>query len=176
MKTRVSLKYFVTDCRSSTLNSVYFGIFVTQDFFIYGGGTGILKLISPHAKRWWHFTKSNSSTPDVLIELAFIMKMRRIKSIQREESLVTWKDWSNNWLLPAIEVKELFLKDALKNLAKFTGKHMYWSLFFCKVAGYQPATLSKKRHRYRCFPMNFAKSLRTSILQNIRLTAPNRAS
>ena len=37
---------------------------------------------------------------------------------------------------------------------------------FNKVAGLRPATLSKKRPWHRCFPVNFAKFLRTSFLQN----------
>ena len=44
-------------------------------------------------------------------------------------------------------------KGALKNFAKFTGENLYESLFFNKVAG--------KRHS--CFPMNFAKFLRTPV-------------
>ena len=34
------------------------------------------------------------------------------------------------------------------------------------VAGPRPATLSKKRLQHRCFPVTFAKFLRTSFLQN----------
>ena len=49
----------------------------------------------------------------------------------------------------------------LRIFAKFTGKHLYQSLFFNKVAGLRPATLSKKRLWHRCFPLNFAKFLRT---------------
>ena len=30
-------------------------------------------------------------------------------------------------------------KGVLKNFANFTGKNLYWSLFFNKVAGFQPA-------------------------------------
>ena len=41
-------------------------------------------------------------------------------------------------------------KGVLKHFAKFTGKHL------C-----QPATLLKKRFWHRCFPVNFAKFLRT---------------
>ena len=31
-------------------------------------------------------------------------------------------------------------KSVLKNFIKFTGKHLYQSLFFNKVAGFRPAT------------------------------------
>ena len=54
-----------------------------------------------------------------------------------------------------------FKKVVLKNFAKFTGKPPCQSLFFNKVAGLRPATLSKKRLRRSCFPMNFVKFLRT---------------
>ena len=57
-------------------------------------------------------------------------------------------------------------KGALRNFAKFTGKHLCQSLFFNKVAGLRPATLLKKRHWNSCFPVNFLKFLRTPFLQN----------
>ena len=52
-------------------------------------------------------------------------------------------------------------KGVLRNIAKFTGKHLCQSLFFNKVAGLRPATLLKKRLWHRCFPVNFAIFLRT---------------
>ena len=55
-------------------------------------------------------------------------------------------------------------KDALRNFAKSAGKHLCQSLFFNKVAGLRPATLLKKRLWHRCFPVNFAKFLRTPFL------------
>ena len=54
-------------------------------------------------------------------------------------------------------------KDVLRNFVKFTGKHLCQSLFFNIVAGLRPATLLKKRHWHRCFPVNFAKFLGTSL-------------
>ena len=50
-------------------------------------------------------------------------------------------------------------KGVLRNFAKFTGKHLYQSIF-------SPATLIKKRLWYRCFLVNFAKFLSTPFLQN----------
>ena len=44
-------------------------------------------------------------------------------------------------------------KGVLRNFAKFAGKHLCQSLFFNKVAGL--------RLWHRCFPVNFAKFLRT---------------
>ena len=52
-------------------------------------------------------------------------------------------------------------KGVLINFTKFAGKHLCQSLFFNKVAGFRPATLLKKRLWHRCFPVNFAKFLRT---------------
>ena len=48
-------------------------------------------------------------------------------------------------------------KGVPRNFAKFTGKHLCQSLFYNKVAG---------RGLHRCFPVNFAKFLRTPFLQN----------
>ena len=42
-----------------------------------------------------------------------------------------------------------------------TRKHLCQSLFFNKVAGLRSATLFKKRLWHKCFPVNFAKFLRT---------------
>ena len=44
--------------------------------------------------------------------------------------------------------------------------HLRQILFFTKVASLRPATLLKKRLFHRCFPVNFAKFLRTPFLQN----------
>ena len=57
-------------------------------------------------------------------------------------------------------------KGVLGNFTTFTGKHLCQGLFFNKVAGLNPATLLKKRPWYRCFPVNFAKILKTPFLQN----------
>ena len=58
-------------------------------------------------------------------------------------------------------------KRVLKIFAKFTGKHLFQSLFFNKVAGLRPATLVKKRLWHKYFPINFPKPLRTPILKNV---------
>ena len=52
-------------------------------------------------------------------------------------------------------------KDVLRNFAKFTGKHLSHDLFFNNVEGLRSATLLKKRPWHWCFPVNFAKFLRT---------------
>ena len=52
-------------------------------------------------------------------------------------------------------------KGVIENFAKFTGKHLYQSLFFKKVAGHRHATLLKKRLWHSCFPRNSVKFSRT---------------
>ena len=56
-----------------------------------------------------------------------------------------------------------YKKGALKNFAKFTGKHLCRNHFFYKVAGLRPATFLKKRFGHMCFPVNFVKFLRSSF-------------
>ena len=53
-------------------------------------------------------------------------------------------------------------KGVLRDFAKFTGKHLCQRLFFNKIA----AILFKKSLWHRCFPVNFAKYLRTPFSQN----------
>ena len=53
------------------------------------------------------------------------------------------------------------------NFAKFTGKHLCWSLFFNKVAD-----LLKKRLKHRSFPVNFAEVLKKTFLtKHLRVAA-----
>ena len=59
-----------------------------------------------------------------------------------------------------------YKKGFIKNLAKFTGKHLVAESFLNKVAGLRLSTLLRKRLWHRCFSVNFAKFLRVSILQN----------
>ena len=55
----------------------------------------------------------------------------------------------------------LFLQSILNS---FTIKWFYlWFYHFCRL---RPATLLKKRIWHRCFPVKFAKFLRTTFLQN----------
>ena len=57
-------------------------------------------------------------------------------------------------------------KGVLRNFAKFIGKELCQKLFFNKATGLRPATLLKKKLWRRCFPVNFAKFLRTLFLQS----------
>ena len=59
-------------------------------------------------------------------------------------------------------------KGVLQNFAIFTRKYLCQSLFF-KL---KPATLSKKKLRHRCFPVNFAKFWRAPFLRNTSWRMP----
>ena len=65
-----------------------------------------------------------------------------------------------------VEEPEAATRGVLRNFAKFIGKQLWQSFFFNKVAGLRPATLLKKRLWHSCFPVKFAKFLRTPFLQN----------
>ena len=56
-------------------------------------------------------------------------------------------------------------KGVLKKFANFTGKRL--EAPFDKVAVLRVCNFSNKRLQHRCFPMKFAKVLRTHILKNI---------
>ena len=56
-------------------------------------------------------------------------------------------------------------KGVLRNLVKFTGNTCARDSFLIRLQA-RPTTLFKKRLWYRCFPVNFAKFLRTTFLQN----------
>ena len=65
---------------------------------------------------------------------------------------------------PQKQPQEVFCKKAvLENFAKFTGKHLYQTIFFNKLADRRPEACNsiKKRIWHRCFPVNFVKLLRT---------------
>ena len=84
-------------------------------------------------------------------------------------------EW-RRFFLPSIKYRsslpEVFgKKGVLKNFPKFTEKKLCRSLFFNKFAGLRPATLCKKIHRHRCFPLIFPKVLRTPFFKTALVTA-----
>ena len=54
-------------------------------------------------------------------------------------------------------------KGVLKNLAKFTGKHLCQSLFFNKVTGCKTYNFIKKEDLAQVFPCELAKFLRIAF-------------
>ena len=55
----------------------------------------------------------------------------------------------------------IYRKGALRDFTKFTGKYLCQRIFFNEVACLRPATSLKMSLWHRCFPVNFAKFLRT---------------
>ena len=57
-------------------------------------------------------------------------------------------------------------KGGCRNFAKFIGKQLYQSLLFNKLQAWQACNFIKTEIWHRCFPVYFAKFLRTTFLQN----------
>ena len=91
------------------------------------------------------------------------------RSVTFKNMIVIRTLWTLNcWLCSFFFRKshaEVFCKKSvLRNLARFTGKHLRQILFFNKVAGLRPVTLLKKKFWHSYFPVNFAKFLRTPFI------------
>ena len=60
---------------------------------------------------------------------------------------------------------QMFFKiSVLKSFANFTGKHLCWSLFLIKLQALDPH-VTERWLQHRCFPVKFAKFLRTAFFQ-----------
>ena len=94
-----------------------------------------------------------------LFDFSTVNRQEKKSSFERKHEIICFMFRSSHQMC-SIEI------GVLKNFTKFTGKHLCQSLFLNKVAGLRPATLLKKRLWHRCFPVNFAKFLRTPFLQN----------
>ena len=62
-------------------------------------------------------------------------------------------------------------RGALKDFAKFTGKHLYQSLFFNKVAGLMPATLFKKETLAQVLFCEFCETSKNTFFHRRLLVA-----
>ena len=81
--------------------------------------------------------------------------------------LIDQKKLPGNWVKIRSSHQRCSVKrGVLKNFAKFTGKHMCWSLCLIKLQTWRPATLLKMRLQHRCFPVKIAKFLEMHVLKN----------
>ena len=132
---------------------------------------------------WWYVIPGSSdfryiNSQDFIKKTNFdFFFLNKHTKINKQSYKFTIKDFQRS---PETHVKvNLFLyfrssqqrcslrKGIFRNFAKLTRKHLCQSLFFNKVADLRPATLLKKKKLlHRCFPVNFAKFLRTLFLQN----------
>ena len=78
-------------------------------------------------------------------------------SVKTRNNFTSRKQIKKDLVLRCSRAKVFYKKGVLRTFEKFTGKHLCQSLFFNKVAGPRPATLSKKRLWHRCFLVNVAK-------------------
>ena len=101
----------------------------------------------------WHSKKHFSVFTYFLFSFCHIEKYIKLRPYdppyQHQKSAA---DSTNNYRSSRLQV--FCEKCVLKNFAKFIGKHLCRSLFFNEVAGLNLATLLKKRHWHRCFPVN----------------------
>ena len=79
---------------------------------------------------------------------------------------IFWNYLINNLFIVKQPSVRSVRKGVLRNFAQFTGKHLCQSLIFNRVAGLRSAILLKKKLWHKCFPVKFAKFLRTPFLQN----------
>ena len=117
----------------------------------------LVSLLKAKTIRWcppllkWYYLK--------ITALHEIMKNRNIhrKRYVRKGVLRNFVKFSGK----RIHRKRYVRKGVLRNFVKFSGKRMCQSLFFDKLQAWGLVTLLKKRFWQRCFPVNFAKFLRT---------------
>ena len=83
---------------------------------------------------------------------------------QSKTSNVLWSTFEELSSIFRSSRSQMFYKIVvLENFAKLTGKHLSWSVFLIKLKAFN---FNKKTLQHRCFPVNFAKFLRTSCSQN----------
>ena len=59
------------------------------------------------------------------------------------------------------------IKSYCQTFVIFTGKHLWWGLFFNKVEGHQTCRFITKGLQHRYFVVNFEKFVKAPILKNI---------
>ena len=98
------------------------------------------------------------------LRMEFFQNCEQLRNKLRPRFYEVWFIFQNiNNVMQWSKHLEVFSeKCVLKNVAKFTGKHMCQSLFLIKLSKLSKlSNLSKKRLCHTCFPVNFVKFLRT---------------
>ena len=132
------------------LQSRYFSLFLHRDSLKHQ------KFFDPvwscQTHQWWSILRKYLATS------THELFLQEICTIDVWEGLI--------YLFRSSRLEVFCKKDALRNFAKFSGKHLCQSLFFNKVADLRPETLSKKSIWYSCFPVSFVEFVRTPFLQS----------
>ena len=63
--------------------------------------------------------------------------------------------------------RRFFIKKPFLKISKYSPENTCVRVSFNKVAGLQPCNFIKERLQRKCFPVNFAKFLKTPILKDI---------
>ena len=108
--------------------------------------------------------------------MEFIVPFLTVSARGQSEETSKWNPWFTDWrysekrsgkfasffqVFRSSRLEVFCKKGAVRNFAKYTGKHLCQSLFFNKALGLRPVTLLKKRLWRWCFSVSFAKFLRT---------------
>ena len=103
---------------------------------------------------------------EIIVDTKILVSLLKAKTIRWCPPLLKWyylKITALHEIMKNrnIHRKRYVRKGVLRNFVKFSGKRMCQSLFFDKLQAWGLVTLLKKRFWQRCFPVNFAKFLRT---------------
>ena len=71
--------------------------------------------------------------------------------------------WLKQFTQPVESFPDVLQNRFLNNFANFIGKRLCWAPFLMKLQALGPANLLTKRLQHRCFPVKFAKVLKTSF-------------
>ena len=102
----------------------------------------------------------------VIQAVELILALRQAFNVLSTPMLLLARSFIFSWKSTQPALFNCVALGALKSFAKFTGKHLWQSLSFDKLANYSLAALFKKRLQHRCFSVNFMKFLRTAFSQN----------
>ena len=111
---------------------------------------------------------------NVYLQRFFFFHSKSIDKLVFEALYFDIHEWCKNIDNPKLKMKRQWAKKVSNsvrkcswNFAKLTVKHVCWILIFNKIVLLQLVLLFRKRLQHICFPINFAKFLRTPILENI---------
>ena len=117
------------------------------------------------------FHKSTSGGLLLIFIFLFLLNNSSLSGLsgleQFDESFEKSKCCSNRNSRPQVFCK----KGVLRNLIKFTGKHLCQSLFFNKFAGLRPATLLKKKTLAQVFSCEFYQISKNTLFYRTTLVA-----
>ena len=86
----------------------------------------------------------------------------------RNSCIITFlKKYRSNYQRCRSSHRRCSIKKVVFKISETSQENPCVEAFFNKVAGLDPASFLKKKLQHKCFPVKFAKLLRTPILKNI---------